>query len=90
MVKLYPEGNAEAQFTIGGVQKIYFYCNRDGLFHMDIVKGLDDRESGYDDTQERRELEAVAKMLFSDSLVPSHEHEVRVADDTGIRPNRVR
>ena len=32
MVKLYPEGNAKARFKINGVKKIYFYCNRDGLF----------------------------------------------------------
>ena len=33
-----------------------FYCNRDGLFTIDPVKGVDDKESGYDDSQERREL----------------------------------
>lgn len=64
MVKLYPEGNAEARFKIRGVRRIFFYCNRDGLFSIDPVKGIDDRESGYDDSQERRELEAAAKMLF--------------------------
>lgn len=32
MVKLYPEGNAKARFKINGVKKIYFYCNRDGVF----------------------------------------------------------
>lgn len=41
-----------------------FYCNRDGLFTIDPVKGVDDKESGYDDSQERRELEKVADMLF--------------------------
>lgn len=34
MVKLYPEGNAEARFKRRGVKKIYFYCNRDGLFSI--------------------------------------------------------
>lgn len=34
--KLYPEGEAEARFKISGVQKIYFYCNRDGLFYQDV------------------------------------------------------
>ncbi len=24
-----------------------FYCNRDGLFSIDPVKGIDDRENGY-------------------------------------------
>jgi len=28
------------------------------------VKGIDDKESGYDDSKERRELERVADMLF--------------------------
>jgi len=32
MVKLYPEGNAQARFKIGGMRYIYAYCNRDGLF----------------------------------------------------------
>ncbi len=64
MVKLYPEGNPEARFKISGVKKIYFYCNRDGLFSMDVVKGIDDKESGYDNSQERRELEKTADMLF--------------------------
>ncbi len=64
MVKLYPEGEAEARFKINGVRKIYFYCNRDGLFCQEIVKGIDDKKSGYDDLAERRELEQVADMLF--------------------------
>ena len=64
MVKLYPEGNAEVRFKIRGVRRIFFYCNRDGLFSIDPIKGIDDKESGYDDTQERRELENVADMLF--------------------------
>ena len=38
MVKLYPEGNAEVRFKINGVRKIYFYCNRDGLFFADIPR----------------------------------------------------
>ena len=62
--KLYPEGSAEARFKIRGVRRIFFYCNRDGLFSIDPVKGIDDRESGYDDSQERRELEKTAKKLF--------------------------
>ena len=64
MVKLYPEGSAEARFKIRGVRRIFFYCNRDGLFSIDPVKGVDDKESGYDDSQERRELEKVADKLF--------------------------
>lgn len=38
MVKFYPEGNAEARFKMSGVRKIYFYCNRDGLFSFNPVK----------------------------------------------------
>ena len=49
LVKLYPEGNAEARFKIRGVRRIFFYCNRDGLYSIDPVKGIDDKESGYDD-----------------------------------------
>ena len=38
LVKLYPEGNAEAGFKIQGVKRIFFYCNRDGLFSIDPLK----------------------------------------------------
>ena len=38
MVKLYPEGNAEARFKISGVRRILFYCNRDGLFFANPVR----------------------------------------------------
>ncbi len=64
LVKLYPEGNAEARFKINGVKKLYFYCNRSGLFYINPVKGIDDRRNDYDDTRERRQLEEAAKMLF--------------------------
>ena len=64
MVKLYPEGNAEARFKIRGVKRIFFYCNRDGLFSIDPIKGIDDKESGYDDIKERRELEKAAEMML--------------------------
>lgn len=64
MVKLYPEENAEARFKINGVKKIFFYCNRSGLFSINLVKGIDDRENSHDNTEERRELEKTAKMLF--------------------------
>lgn len=36
MIKLYPEGNAEARFKKSGVKKIIFYCNRDGLYFADV------------------------------------------------------
>ena len=37
-VKLYPEGNAETRFKISGVKRIFFYCNKDGLFYVDLTK----------------------------------------------------
>ena len=64
MIKLYPEGNVEARFKINGVRKILFYCNRDGLFSINVVKGIDDRQAAYDDVEERRALEKVAERLF--------------------------
>ena len=64
IVKLYPEGNAEARFKINGVKKLLFYCNRDGLFSMDVIRGIHDRECSYDDCRERRKLEEAAKVLF--------------------------
>ena len=66
MVKLYPEGKAEARFRINGVRKILFYCNKDGLFRIEPIKGIDDKESGYDNTEERSALEKSAKILFGD------------------------
>ncbi len=64
MVKLYPEGNAEARFKTSMVKKIFFYCNRDGLFFIDVHKSIHGRPGAYDDTKERKELEQAAKMLF--------------------------
>lgn len=32
--KLYPESSAQARFKINGVKRIYYYCNRDGLFYI--------------------------------------------------------
>lgn len=40
MVKLYPEGDAQARFKINGVKNIYFYCNRDGLFSVNPIKEI--------------------------------------------------
>ena len=64
MVKLYPEENAETRFKLSGVKRILFYCNRDGFFYVEPVKGIDDKESGYDDSRERKELEKAAQILF--------------------------
>lgn len=38
--KLYPESSAQARFKINGVKRIYYYCNRDGLFYVDVVKNI--------------------------------------------------
>ena len=45
MVKLYPEGNAEARFRMNGVKKIFCYCNRDGLFQIDLQKRTNNPEN---------------------------------------------
>ena len=34
LVKLYPEGSAEARFSINRVKYLYAYCNRHGLFRI--------------------------------------------------------
>lgn len=39
VVKLYPEGNAEARFKISRVSALYAYCNRHGLFALNLRKG---------------------------------------------------
>lgn len=64
MIKLYPEGNADARIKINGVKKILFYCNKDGLFSINVIKGIDDKQTSYDDAKERIALEKTAKLLF--------------------------
>ena len=64
MVKLYPEENPEARVKMNGVKKILFYCNRDGLFSVSVLKGIDDKQKSYDDIEECRALEETAKLLF--------------------------
>lgn len=36
IVKLYPEGKADARLKIRGVKRIYCFCNKDGLFYVDV------------------------------------------------------
>lgn len=38
--KLYPESSAQARFKINGVKRIYYFCNRDSLFYIDVVKNI--------------------------------------------------
>ena len=64
MVKLYPEGNPEVRFKTSGVKKIFFYCNRDGLFSINVKKSIHGRSMSYDDTAERRALEEAARIMF--------------------------
>lgn len=64
MVKLYPEGECAARFKTRGVQRIYFYCNRDGLFSLRVHKGIDAKPAAYDDSAERKALEDAARLIF--------------------------
>ena len=41
VTKLYPESIAETRLKIRGVKKIYCFCNRDGLFYIDVSKYID-------------------------------------------------
>jgi len=36
LVKFYPEGNAETRLQLRGMGRLYFYCNRHGLFHKKV------------------------------------------------------
>ncbi|MDO4500660.1 MAG: helix-turn-helix domain-containing protein, partial [Erysipelotrichaceae bacterium] len=62
MIKLYPEGTCEGRFKIRGLKRIYCFCNKDGLFYIDVGKGILD--ASYDYVKERKELEEAAKKLF--------------------------
>lgn len=64
MIKLYPEGSSDTRLKIRGVKRIYCFCNRDGLFYIDVNKYIDGRDRSYDDVEERRELERIADKLF--------------------------
>lgn len=45
-------------------QKNLFYCNRDGLFSVVPMKGIDDKQTSYDDSGDREALEQAAKILL--------------------------
>ena len=38
LVKLYPEGSAEARFKMNRIKELLFYCNKDGAYRMRIKK----------------------------------------------------
>ena len=46
------------------VRQILFYCNRDGLFKVNVHRAIDGRQSAYDDAMERKALEETAKRIF--------------------------
>lgn len=64
MIKLYPEGNAEARVKVRGIRRILFYCNQDGLFSVDVHRAIDGRPRSYDDSAERRALEETARRIL--------------------------
>lgn len=39
LVKLYPEGSAEARFAVRGSGTVYWYCSHHGLFSQRIIRG---------------------------------------------------
>lgn len=38
LVKLYPEGSAEARFKMNRIRELFFYCNKDGAYRTRIKK----------------------------------------------------
>ena len=64
LVKLYPEGNAQTRVKMRGVKRICFYCNRDGLFSVNVPRAIDGKPGAYDNAEERRQLEAAAQRIF--------------------------
>ena len=40
LIKLYPEGVPEVRIKMRGVKKIFCYCNKDGLFYIDVKNVL--------------------------------------------------
>ena len=61
MVRLYPECNPEARFKMNGVTRLFFYCNRDGLFSLRVHPTLNSRPGVYHDTAHRQSPELTAK-----------------------------
>ena len=40
LVKLYPEEAAEARFPLRGLERVYWFCNRHGLYSIKITRGM--------------------------------------------------
>jgi len=36
ILKLYPEGAPEGRVKLRGVRRIYYYCNKDGLYYLNV------------------------------------------------------
>ena len=64
LVKLYPEGNAEARFKVNGVRRILYYCNQDGLFYLDVHRAVNGRQAAYDNADKMRAPEHAAGVLI--------------------------
>ena len=64
LVKRYPEEEAEARFKMQGVRKIFFFCNKDGLFSLDVKKGIDDKEAAYSDYEIRQKQEKIMDVFY--------------------------
>ena len=64
LVKRYPEEEAEARFKMQGVRKIFFFCNKDGLFSLNVKKGIDDKEAAYSDQEIRRKQEKIMDIFY--------------------------
>lgn len=64
LVKRYPEEEAEARFKMQGVRKIFFFCNKDGLFSLDVKKGIDDKEAAYSDHEIRQKQEKIMDVFY--------------------------
>ena len=50
------------------MKRILFYCNRDGLFFIKVVRDIDDKQTSYDDTEQRKALERAAKVMLGEVL----------------------
>ena len=64
LVKRYPEEEAEARFKMQGVRKIFFFCNKDGLFSLNVKKGIDDKEAAYSDYEIRQKQEKIMDIFY--------------------------
>ena len=85
LVKRYPEEEAEAGFKMQGVHKIFFFCNKDGVFSLDVKKGIDDKEAAYSDHEIRRKQEKIMDIFYEFgelmNLDPCNEKVQKAAEE---------